>query len=483
MSAAAPDITEFDIESASVVNIMPGAQLSGTGNWKVGDNGTSGLTGSLVQTGGTLDTAGDLYLGDDEDDYGEYRISGGSITIRDDLKIGDEGGGKIVQEGGIISVYGYAALGGKDNVESVGIYEMSGGQLLFPTGGAEGDPDRELMIGEEWEGTFTQTGGSIGPVNRVVIGGDSTNHGVYNISGTANLEIEERLYLADGGLGEMNQSGGSVTIGDHFYLGDETTGSGTLTMSGGTLSLGGDYKVGDDGTGTVIQSGGAITSTGDLFLGKYSTDVGNYTLSGTGSVEVVDDLKLGEEGIGTLTQTGGTMTVRGYVGIGNQGTGDGTYEISGGVLRHLGDGPDGSGNDMFDLGKGGGAAVLRVIGGDALINVVNYRQRSQGILELVLNDTGISTIDASGDLELAGTIDVSLDPSYTPTPGEMFDVIVAQGSRTGEFDTEILPPDFVLSYETGSSIVRLTVVPEPSSIVLLACGLFGLLGWRWRRRR
>ena len=163
LSGVAPNITEFDIESGSTVEIKPGASLTGTANWKFGDNGTSGVTGTMIQTGGTLITSGDIYLGDDSDDHGVYKISGGSVELGDDLKLGDDGEGLLELSGtGAITVHGYIAISNKVAPNSVGFFDISGGTLTQAgdkTAPGHGDNDDRLTVADEAPGTLRITGG------------------------------------------------------------------------------------------------------------------------------------------------------------------------------------------------------------------------------------------------------------------------------------------------------------------------------------
>ena len=250
-----------------------------------------------------------------------------------------------------------------------------------------------------------------------------------------------------------------------------------------------NWLVGDADTGLtarVNQTGGTIVTGLDLYLGDDPFTSGEYIMSG-GSLTVGDDLKCADDGGGKFVLSGNALfTVKGYISISNKPPEvpsdglTGYMEISGGTLIQNATSTDGSDNHRITVGESD-YGVLKLIGGLATINVTTYEQRATGLLDVVMNGTGISTINASEGMALAGTLAVSFAPGDAPAPG-IYDLIVAQGTRTGSFGTVTLPPDVTLSYETGSSIVRLTVVPEPSTVLLAVVGGACLIPL-WLRRR
>ena len=103
-------------------------------------------------------------------------------------------------------------------------------------------------------------------------------------------------------------------------------GSGNVQMSGGSLSVGFSELVGDAGPGTFTQTGGT-NSAGFFDVGNSLGSYGAYTLSGSGLLSSGFET-VGVSGSGTFTQTGGTNPST-FVTIGDNAGSNGVYNLSG----------------------------------------------------------------------------------------------------------------------------------------------------------
>ncbi len=93
-------------------------------------------------------------------------------------------------------------------------------------------------------------------------------------------------------------------------------------------------------------------------------------------------------------------------------------------------------------------------------------------------------IKVTGQLVLAGDLDLVLLDGFQPQAGESFQLF--NGPLSGTFSQLTLPTlGNGLNWNTSNLDANgtISVTPEPSTLALLAAGAFGLLGYGWRRRR
>ena len=93
-------------------------------------------------------------------------------------------------------------------------------------------------------------------------------------------------------------------------------------------------------------------------------------------------------------------------------------------------------------------------------------------------------VNVQGLASLDGTLGVTLIDDFRPKAGDVFNVLNF-ASQSGAFDDVFLPDlEGGLSWNDSQLATSgiLTVVPEPSTFILTALGLLGILGWGWRRR-
>jgi hypothetical protein len=131
---------------------------------------------------------------------------------------------------------------------------------------------------------------------------------------------------------------------------------------------------------------------------------------------------------------------------------------------------------------------------DILFVEGDYSQLTSGLLEIqiggLLAGDEYNVLDLTGTASLAGSLLVSLvDPAdplngsnpFSPQPGDVFDILVAATiSDTGLSLTLPGFPDFrawdaaIVDTSPGRQAFRLTVIPEPTTALLLGLGLAGL---------
>ena len=93
-------------------------------------------------------------------------------------------------------------------------------------------------------------------------------------------------------------------------------------------------------------------------------------------------------------------------------------------------------------------------------------------------------IKVTGQLVLAGDLNVELLDGFQPQAGESFQLF--DGQLSGTFNQVSLPPlSNGLTWNTSNLDTNgtITVTPEPSMFTLLAAGALSLIGYGLRKRR
>jgi hypothetical protein len=279
-----------------------------------------------------------------------------------------------------------------------------------------------------------------------------------------------------------------------------TPSMGTYTLSNGTLTLasGNIMAVGNRGTGVVNQSGGTIyvrgaaanAATAVLQLGRNTAAIpgrGTYTLSG--GTAVAANVQFGNAvqtsntfPTNTFNMTGGTLRAGTLSLINTAATNN--FNFTGGTLTAT--------TVNIPLANNGGAlspATLAFTGtgtaNDVVTNPVGlttinntYTQGAAGSLAIEIAALGAGNFDrvsVTGAASVNGFVNVSMLAGFEPNLGDTFDVLTATGGLTGlplAQGTTGAGKTFVASVEGGNTL-RLTVVPEPSSTLVLLGSLAG----------
>ncbi|MFQ5588008.1 MAG: PEP-CTERM sorting domain-containing protein [Nitrospiria bacterium] len=301
-----------------------------------------------IQVGGPRDAPRNLF--DLEEPYaGELNFSGGSLTVGNNLAVGNH----------------------------------ADGTFNFDGGGATIDVGNNMTVSASaGTGAFNHTSGLLNVDNDVLIGRHSDGEGFYGMeSGVLGIGDDLILGQFDGSTGEFSQRGGVVDVDDTLYLGDEGDDArGFYTMDGGELNTY-EAQIGDEGFGRFIQNAGVHNVEDDLILGQEESGEGEYFFSG-GVLNVGDTLylgdddrntdglfemrggelnssseQIGDEGFGRFEQTSGVHSVAGDVSIGQEDRGSGEYELTGDGTLNIGgtlylgdDSPDTRG--LFEMFSG-----------------------------------------------------------------------------------------------------------------------------------
>ncbi len=211
-----------------------------------------------------------------------------------------------------------------------------------------------LPVGD-WGNTNTLdiTGGSLTTNNWIIIGYGDGDEGTFTVSGGSTTVSGGGTDLTVGraGVGRLNISNGSITVGDRLYVGREASGTGYITMTGGLITINDDLYATEttgEATAHINMSGGLITIADDLraYIGTVHINVSG------GEISIGDRLYVGngDGGEAHLTMTGGSITLGGLMAIGRAGA-SGEVHLDGGTLD-IGEHLEMSGNASIDITGG-----------------------------------------------------------------------------------------------------------------------------------
>jgi fibronectin-binding autotransporter adhesin len=427
--------------------------------------GNSG-NGTFTQTGGTVKISADLNLGQMGGTNGTYNfntgISGqpnsGSLAVGRHEHVGFSGTAIFTQGGGIHTVGGDLVLGNESTGN--GTFNLNGGNV---------DVAGIAYVGMGGTGQFSQTGGTFRTASDLNIGQLAVSTGSFFLSETvtsnpAFLQIGRNLNVGLEGKGTFTQTGGTVTVIEGLIVGQNSPESkkGEYFLSGGSVTSGWLHVGTGDNTkpsyGSIIHTGGTNT-TGDLVLGYIQQGVGTYELSNDGSLKLSYGLTIGLGGQGTFTQSGGTVWVgdirynredpggispTGMTVVGDLKGSVGTYTLSGG-LHHFGD-------EMVVGSNSGSTGTYNISGtGQLQGHAIYVGENGNGYV----NQSGQDTSVRLGDLLVLGN-KVTGYGEYTLGSGTLRvqDVIVVGSHGKGVFNQTggtVTADQVVVASSTGST--------------------------------
>jgi autotransporter-associated beta strand protein/T5SS/PEP-CTERM-associated repeat protein len=362
-----------------VLNIDSGTfAKSGSGNIVVSN--TSGVTGAINISGGTLSNNGEFQIGNGGGSNGTVTLNAGAITTNSWVSIGRTGGS--------------------------GAVNVNGGTLTKTGGGS-------FIVGDDSSGILTQTAGVVDTQTGefwVGTGGNST--GNYNLStGTLNT-FSWTVIGRNGGTGTMTMTGGTFNKtgvnSDLVVGGDDAGANGLLLFSGGQITTGRDTSVGKtDSTGVLTMSGSAVLNTNLLRIGEGGSATGTGTVNLNGGTLQTTGINGGSRTTGKIVNFNGTL-IQAKAGSATFLTGLNTANIQAGGLVINSNGFALAGDQNL---SGTGTVTKNGAGSLDLAGELNN-----------LTYTGITTVNA-------GSLTLPTDPvGSEDSPGDVF---VADGAAFG----------------------------------------------------
>jgi autotransporter-associated beta strand protein/T5SS/PEP-CTERM-associated repeat protein len=224
------------------------------GNENAGAQGTYTLSGT-----GALNVADELVVGR-ESGTGILNVNGGALTTsgNGNMYVGRRNGtGTLNQTAGVISVIREFGVGTRDdNKIGTGTYNLSGGSLTVAN---------NIFLGKEQgsSGTLNMTGGTLGTNESLRIGHNQATGVLSQSAGTVNVQNE--VYVGNesnaSSVGTYSLSGtGVLNVGNEVHIGRDN-GTGTFNLNGGTVNA---TKIsGGNGNATVNFNGGVLKAKRD----------------------------------------------------------------------------------------------------------------------------------------------------------------------------------------------------------------------------
>ncbi len=337
------NVDNFGVGNAVGTNgeftLVSGKTLS-TRNTYVGNDGT----GIFTQADGIHNDVGDLWLGQNATGVGTYTLTGGTLNVTGDIKTGAGTGNFHIDSSSTLNV-----SGGNIDVTTFGLGNAAGTTGVYTlTASKPAISAQTEFVGNDGNGTFTQTGGSNTVVGDLWISKNTpSGSSTYRITG-GTLDVggdikggsagaESRFYVDGLEAAHDISVGGQIDV-FRFAVGSGSSDTGQFTIGGSVTSVDSEWQyIGFSGTGTLTQTGGANTltsGTGAIYLGHAAGSNGTYDLSdGTLTARY---MRVGERGTGVMNQSGGSVdVVANNLIIGRHDGGHGTYSLSGGALSAL----------------------------------------------------------------------------------------------------------------------------------------------------
>ena len=184
-----------------------------------------------------------------------------------------------------------------------------------------------LYVGNSASGHVVQTGGTMRVVYHAYLGYDIGSYGSYFLedgyleTGWSSAGYQDTMHVGRAGTGLFRQTGGEHKLTNNLYLGTNSTGEGRYEISDGILTVNGYLQIGNQGTGVMHQEGGTVDAT-DIYLAWKGGD-GSYELH-DGTLDVYRDVRLYSGA--SFTQLGGTHTCGYYLEV------YGDFHLAGGTL-------------------------------------------------------------------------------------------------------------------------------------------------------
>ena len=285
--------------------------------WNVGNS--TGSVGLLTIAGGITAVASNVIAGVFSNATGVIQIAGGNLTVTNQsgtgrLVVGHQGNGYLFQNGGVVTLDRLAISTGGSNFFYDGFPDWTNaittagvGQLIL-SNGLLSARTAEVGSGIKSQGTLTVAGGLISFTSNAVVGVMSNAVGVIQVA-NGNLFVTNQtgtaqLIVGQQGQGNFTQSGGASTVDQLFVINGTNSvfslASGLFNSKSTTVSNAQTFIVGDGSGAAIYHLLGGVHSFADGLLIRTSS-----VLSGCGTI--IGSVVVDPGGL-ILADCGGTLT-------------------------------------------------------------------------------------------------------------------------------------------------------------------------------
>jgi autotransporter-associated beta strand protein len=361
---------------------------------------------------------GAAYLGMPNRHSGGTLVTGGRLAVEHPQALGS---GNLTLAGGLIST----ALAVPNPVTLTGDVQLEGGDQ--PTGALAGPITLAGNVTLRPRNIFTLAGdiarspGDPEPLS-IISSGALIVSGVNNIyPGGTTISGDGAVLVAPGsrlGAGDVTLNSGELI---NLSPAGPVTGASKLIVRGGVAKM---RSLTSYAGGTIV-TGGMIEADADFALGDGQVRITGGVLKPTGAPRTLGGTVI-VQGAGAIDLAGQDLTLANL-------SGDGSVRNSGAVQRSLtitgalapADYPlPAIGTLTISQSAGGSPATLQLVPGSVT------RLQLAGTIPGLSHDRIVST----GPVLLHGTLELTRDTAYHPTPGQTLDVVF-YGSSEGRFDT------------------------------------------------